>query len=230
MSSFVLKIIACFAMFIDHLNYVFWDSSTYLNCIGRFAFPIFAFQITEGYIHTHNLKKYFGKLFIFAIISQIPFMLFKSIFSQDFSFNIMFTLLFGLCFIVIYNKTNQILGLFCGILLAIFAEKLHFDYGWYGITIIMIFYIFKNYKVLMACSFIFITILKYLLPIANLGVFGVLNILCSLNLYSMFCLFTCLSIIFILFYNNKKGRNLKYFLYIFYPVHLLLLYLLHCII
>ena len=59
MSSFVLKIIAVITMFIDHLGYTIFGKFSYLNYIGRISFPIFAFQISEGYIHTKNLKKYF---------------------------------------------------------------------------------------------------------------------------------------------------------------------------
>ena len=66
MSAFVLKIIACITMFIDHLGYaVFHGEASWFNYVGRLAFPIFAFQISEGYIHTKNLKKYFYRLVIF---------------------------------------------------------------------------------------------------------------------------------------------------------------------
>lgn len=79
---------------------------------GRIAFPIFAFQITEGYMHTKDLKKYFKRLILFAIISQIPFMLFLSTFTSPFTLNIFFTLLFGLFAIYIYDKIpNKFLGL-----------------------------------------------------------------------------------------------------------------------
>ena len=55
MSSFVLKIIAVITMFIDHLGYTIFGKFSYLNYIGRISFPIFAFQISEGYIHTKNI-------------------------------------------------------------------------------------------------------------------------------------------------------------------------------
>ena len=77
MTSFTLKIIALITMFIDHSGYVFMGSFSFCNFIGRIAFPIFAFQITEGYLHTKNLRKYFLRLFLFALISQIPFALFN---------------------------------------------------------------------------------------------------------------------------------------------------------
>ena len=76
MTSFVLKIIAIITMFIDHLGYAVFNRFSPLNFIGRISFPIFAFQISEGYIHTKNVKKYLARLFIFSLISQIPFYLF----------------------------------------------------------------------------------------------------------------------------------------------------------
>ena len=82
MTSFVLKLIALITMFIDHSGYIIMGSFSYFNYIGRIAFPIFAFQISEGFSHTHNLKKYFIRLGAFALISQIPFSLFNYIISR----------------------------------------------------------------------------------------------------------------------------------------------------
>ena len=92
MTSFSLKIIAIITMFIDHLGNSYFKYTTWMNVIGRIAFPIFAFLISEGYAHTKNLKKYFFRLFLFALISQIPFMLFFSTYKDGFAFNIFFTL------------------------------------------------------------------------------------------------------------------------------------------
>ena len=59
MSSFVLKMIAIITMFIDHIGYAIFGELSFFNYIGRIAFPIFAFQISEGYLHSKNLKKYY---------------------------------------------------------------------------------------------------------------------------------------------------------------------------
>ena len=201
-----------------------------LIVFGRFAFPIFAFQLTEGYTHTKDLKKYFFRLLIFAIISQIPFTLFLLKFTDTFALNIFFQLLFGLLFMAIYDKVNKPLGIFSGIVFAVLAQLLHFDYGWYGIAIIMIFYLFKNHKALMVSFFIITSIIKYVVPLISFSLLNIINILFTMNMYSLLCVFTCLSIIFILFYNGKKGKDLKYFLYVFYPAHLLILYLLDLVI
>ena len=75
MNSFQLKIIACILMAIDHVGAIMFPDIDLYRIIGRLSFPIFAFLLTEGYVHTRNLKKYFIRLFIFAIIPQIPYSL-----------------------------------------------------------------------------------------------------------------------------------------------------------
>ena len=62
MSSFALKILACISMLFDHTGYLIFNGSSFFNYIGRLAFPIFAFQIAEGYTHTKDLKKYVFRL------------------------------------------------------------------------------------------------------------------------------------------------------------------------
>lgn len=216
MSSFVLKMIAIISMFIDHIGYLIFGKLSYFNYIGRLAFPIFAFQISEGYAHTKNLKKYFFRLFLFAIVSQIPFMLFTSIISSEFSLNIFFTLLLGLACIFIYDKSKyKILGIIASILIGIIAQISNCDYGFYGVAIILIFHIFKNNYIYSSMFFIIATGIKYLITIIQYG----FN-----NVYIYLFVCTIISAIFLAAYNNKKGRNTKYLLYLFYPLHLLLIY------
>ncbi len=219
MSAFVLKIIAVITMFIDHIGYVIFDGHfSYFNYIGRIAFPIFAFQISEGYIHTKNLKMYFFKLFIFALISQIPFMLITSIITKDFYLNVFFTLLLGLLAIFIYDKLKyKFLGILASVVLGLAAEFSHCDYGFYGVAIILIFYIFKNDIIKASIFFITANIVQYSIPMIKYNSLFNPKLVCLL-------LCTCLPIIFIAAYNGQKGKDTKYFLYLFYPIHLLLLY------
>ena len=63
----------------DHLWNIFFPNQVWLYVIGRLAFPIFAFMIVEGFFRTKNRKKYLIRIFIFAIISEIPFNLFSSL-------------------------------------------------------------------------------------------------------------------------------------------------------
>ena len=216
MNAFVLKIIAVITMFIDHAGYVVFGKFSFFNYIGRLAFPIFAFQISEGYIHTKNLKKYFLRLLLFAIISQIPFMLFHSIISDSFALNVFFTLLLGLICIYIYDKLNyKSLALFVCVLIGFIAEYTYCDYGFYGIAVILFFYIFKNNIINASIAFIILTAIKYGIPILNYG-------LIKEYIYLFVC--TIIPVFFIVAYNGKKGKSTKYLLYLFYPIHLLLLY------
>lgn len=230
MNAFCLKIIACITMSIDHLGYVIFDGPSFFNYIGRLAFPIFAFQISEGYIHTHNIKKYILRLIIFALISQIPFALFTLTFSSNYAINVLFTLLFGLLSILIYDKSNKYLGCFSTIILGICAELLNFDYGFYGVLIVFLFYIFRNNKLQLSLAFIISTILQYAYYSLRYISYGLNVIKYATNFYAPYLICTCLSIIFILKYNKKKGPNIKYTLYLFYPLHLLLLYLISFIV
>lgn len=219
MTSFVLKIIAVISMFLDHLGDCIYGGFNSFNYIGRLAFPIFAFQISEGYLHTKDLKKYFLRLFAFALISQIPFMLFTSILDSSFHLNIFFTLLLGLLAILIYDKVkNKIIGILSFFLLCIIAELIHVDYGYFGVLIIFIFYIFKDHLIFMNLAYVGAVILKYT-PALITTKFYYPNLL--------LCLATMAPIILLNFYRGKQGKKVKYFLYIFYSVHLLVLYFLH---
>lgn len=72
-TSFSLHIMAMLFMLCDHLWGTIVPGNDWLTCIGRLAFPLFAFMIVEGYTRTSNLKKYVKRLLLFAIISEIPF-------------------------------------------------------------------------------------------------------------------------------------------------------------
>lgn len=240
MTSFALKIIALVTMFCDHFGDAYIGHFSFLNLIGRLAFPIFAFQISEGFIHTKNLKKYFLRLGIFAVISQIPFYLFcqKFLYVDTFSLNVFFTLFIGLTGIYLYDyiiklfkRTNKdiknekllqfapflskFVGLVLVMLLAYIAEILNTDYGFWGVVVVFMFYAFKDKKLLITIAFFILCLIKYSLSFIQSG----FNIL-----YILLALFTFLPIIFINAYNGRQGPKIKYLLYIFYPIHLLALY------
>ena len=232
MTSFTLKIISIISMFCDHFGDAFIGHYSFLNLIGRLAFPIFAFQISEGFVHTKNLKKYFLRLGLFGVISQVPFSLFihKYLGGSIFSLNVFFTLFLGLLGIYLYDYIislfknrnsnlpfliDKIIGIFVVLILAVSAELLNTDYGFWGVIVVFTFYLFKNDKLAMIISFVTLCIIRYGYNII-VGSFNIPTVLLGL--------FTALSIIFIALYNGKQGKKVKFLLYWFYPVHLLLLY------
>ena len=77
-STFVLHIIAMIFMLCDHLWATLIPGNQWLTCLGRLAFPMFAYMTVEGYFHTSNLKRYVLRLLLLAVISEIPFNLMYS--------------------------------------------------------------------------------------------------------------------------------------------------------
>ena len=103
-SGYWLKLIAVISMLIDHTSAVILEQipgleapAFFMRIIGRAAFPIYCFLLVEGFYHTRSRAKYAGRLFLFALISEVPFDLAFSRRMWDFSSNnVFFTLLFGL--------------------------------------------------------------------------------------------------------------------------------------
>ena len=141
-------------MVFDHSGYILYHGFSWMNYVGRLAFPIYAFLITEGYSHTKNLKKYFLRIFLFALLSQIPYMLYLHSVGIDPNLNILFTLFWGLLAIQLYEKIPQKwLGILLVILFGIIAQYAYFDYGWFGVACIFIFHLLKDKKIWMFVIF-----------------------------------------------------------------------------
>lgn len=212
MSGFVLKIIACITMVLDHVKLVIPSTQVTFNFIaGRIAFPIFAFLITEGYAHTKDLIKYVKRLALVGLISQIPY----GILIKDFSaLNIMFTLILGLFVITIYDKIEKkYISIPLCLLIIVIGELIQVDYGWFGVALILLLYIFKNKKQILPIVYIMLVILYFYIR----GML-ILHPVCI----SYFVGYI-ISIILIMLYNGKQGKKMKYLFYLVYPVHMIIL-------
>ena len=235
----VLKWIGIFTMFIDHVGLVLVRKILFLTqnpawvdiywifrYIGRIAFPLFCFLLVEGFVHTRDRKKYLSRMCLFALISEIPFNL--AIDGKWFSFeenSVMLTFVLGLLLLSILHwllepiKGNGVNPIsFLRALLALtaigimmkLANLLNVDYGDVGILSIVLFYLNRDKRFLAAlfgCGALLLSNIKELqFNYVELPAF--------------------LAILPILFYDGTRGRQNKYFFYIFYPAHLLLLGLL----
>lgn len=226
-SGSTVKLVGIITMFIDHLAAAvlarvllspggwsdqLYDIYSFMRMVGRLGFPIFCFLLVEGFGKTGSRAKYALRMGIFALVSEIPFDLAFNATVLEFGYqNVYFTLLLGMLALCTYDFLQKhkmptpVKWLLCGVALLLFmglAELLQTDYGGMGVLTITVIYIFRNYKVL-----------------AIAGGCIVLTIM-NLNEIPAF-----LTLIPVAEYNGKRGLKLKYFFYAFYPVHLLLLWL-----
>ena len=208
----LLKWIAIITMTADHVGVILYPEFEVLRFIGRLSFPLFAYLLMLGMETTRNIRNYFIRLFVFAFISQVPF--FLAIDYAPFEMlNIFFTLSSGLLFIYFFKKSSMFVVV--PMLASLF---LPFDYGIYGIAIIGCMYILKKNTKFGVASLVLLNAL-FLVPwnAQFLSVAAIPLIVLHKN--------GSLTI-------TKQTAELhaipvwrKYFFYIYYPLHLTLLYI-----
>lgn len=245
MTGFVLRLIACFTMLIDHIGLVFNEDLAMIHplvpvvcrIIGRIAFPLFAFGIAEGATHTSSPGKYVLRMFIFALISQLPFMLMLGTHSADITINlfshqiglgrecsVMVTLLFGL---IICTSIHEGRHFYAALALgaAYLVDKLiGMDYGILGVLFIAALYLSRQSKVGRSLVMVLFCVCFYFVDIYGLAkqIFGPGTPVITARIIRFFAM--CVPAVLILFYNGKRGLKAKAFTYSFYPVHMLVLW------
>lgn len=234
-----LRFIACTLMLMDHMWATIVPGNNWMTYLGRLAFPIFAFQIVEGFFHTSDVRKYAKRLLIFGLISEIPFnLMYVSSMIYPFHQNVMFTLLYGLLIINelenlrtlpgadTFEKSTIIKALIFGLLkiagllfLSVFTFP---DYGLLGVLTIVLFYLCHHIKwgwIFQIAGMIYINIFAaegLSIPVAIGGI----------EFFFPTQGFAVFSLLIIWLYNGHKGRSskaLQYGFYAFYPVHMLVL-------
>ena len=225
LSGSALKLIACISMLSDHVAkfyfYKFaWAKAVLFSIVGRdislvklmvmfgrFAFPIFVFLLVVGFENTRNRTRYGISLFVLAFLSEIPFNLMNGhsvLFPKQ---NVMFTLLFGylaMCSLEFF-KEKPLAKLVSLVAIFLISRYIHVDYQSIGFVFILLMYGLRNEKVIRCAA------MPVLLPM-KLMIF--------------------LSMTLTLLYNGQRGfikkPFVKYCFYAFYPVHMLVIYLLSC--
>ena len=230
LTAFELKIIAIVAMTLDHIAYVYagplGSVGLWMRILGRSTFPIMAFLLTEGLWYTRNRYRYCIRLLLAAMLSTVPFyLIFGSV------YNVMFTLAAGLLLLIIqievqerYRQWPKLLWqiFFACIAVGVGGLMNGFDWGLPGIlAIFMVGQIKDRSKSLqaMVCTgtLLVVSVLRHLINGGHLTV-----------TYVLFMSGLPLASYWISLYNGKRGRNMKYFFYAYYPLHLLLLYAVMC--
>lgn len=214
-----------------------------MGYIGRLAAPIFMFCITVGFRYTKDIKKYIFRVFTFAFISQIPYILFTQSeeYASGFSklevtpfykidLNIMFTLGIGLVALYFYEKLkdkNIIIRLTPIIAAVLISYILNTEGSYVYIIYIFMFYLLRDLSILKkAFIWIFIIVICRLPLLFNLLQINN-DIIRALPTMRANTVGVYVGVFLTFFFNNKKthiSKTFKYLMYLFYPVHLILLY------
>lgn len=222
MSSFALHLLAMLLMLCDHLQLTLLPDLPILRCVGRLAFPLFAFMAVEGYFHTRSLKKYLGRLLILAVISEVPFNLLVSgsVFDPMHQ-NVIWTIVLGLCCIWAFENIaadwQRLLSAVIIIASLAAAILANVDYSSAGVLTLLAFYAFRGSTV--RCR---------LLQLPSLGFIN-LVLLGGIELTFPYQALAVLSLPIIWLYDGSQGLHSSYIKtanYLFYPAHMLILALL----
>ena len=230
LSQEALKLIACMTMLIDHFGHAILPelsvsnmAQLYYACriIGRLAFPIYCFLLAEGMRHTRNQKNYILRLGIGILLAEIPYdILFDGRFTWD-SQSVMVTLTLGAVMLLCMDKAQKKwLKPLMILPFALLAELAKCDYGGWGIAMIAAFALFER----LPQQSIAIFLVNYMMNSAAVPVFGA---------YVSVQLFAVLAMVPICFYSGKKlthSKLLQWTFYLFYPLHLLILWIILLII
>ncbi|MGF2037776.1 MAG: TraX family protein [Nostoc sp. CmiVER01] len=202
-SAFSIKILAAVFMVMDHVCYLLMPDFLILHFIGRLSFPLFAWLLATGEKHTQNVYRYGSRLLITAIISQPIYI----VVFQKFSFNILFTLLLGLVMLRLVRFCPQLWQQLIIIgLCAVVSEVLKFEYGGYGIAVILLMSLIDKLNprvwLLYWCSLHLIIV--------------ILSINYIFQIWAIFAGFIVFQ------FKGIQGSRARWF-YLFYPTHIIIL-------
>lgn len=235
LSGNMLKFIACITMLIDHAGLLLFPDSEILRIIGRISFPIFAFMIAEGCRYTKNKLRHFLLIFGLGVLCQLVFLVTDPKGGISYM-NILITFSFSVITIYclqlfknqIFLQNKSVIRILCSAALFIgttcgvyfFNKFIELDYGFCGamLPVFASLFMFEPKSPLPIHK----KLDKNIIHVLSLAVGLAVLFVESLNPFKYYAL---LSLIPLLFYSGRKGKfNTKYFFYIFYPAHLVILY------
>ncbi len=218
-----LKCIAAALMLTDHVGAILLPEVPVLRCVGRLAFPIFAFFIAEGYAHTRDFGRYFRRLAILAVVSEIPFNLENGAVFDLTRQNVLFTF----CLALLTLRGLEALGrergfgrwAGCGLVLAAgFAagELLRTDYGGWGVVTVALLQLCRDGK------YAKLWLLLAMAAVNGLGMGSLTMPVFGGEMPIQIFAVAALPVIWL--YNGQAGpKGLRRAFYVFYPAHLLVL-------
>ena len=218
-------------MLCDHLWGTSFVNHELFTCIGRLAFPLYAFMLVEGYFHTGNLKKYVTRLLLFALISEIPFnLVMGSRILFPIHQNVLWSFLISIGLIHWNEKAKgkpvwkRILVALATVCISYIGGIITFvDYYNAGIFMVLTFYLFRGRK---WWHYLGQVLCLWYINFEMLGGYGYEISLFGNTYFFAQQGFALLALIPIWLYRGKQGyhnKKLQSLYYLFYPLHLLIL-------
>ena len=213
-----LKLIAMISMTCDHVGLSLFPQLQILRIIGRLALPIYAFMIAEGCRHTRNRRKYLLSISALALLCQLVYWFMMGSLYQCIlvTFSLSVCLIYALDYAVT-SKTlkSRLVAVLVSVAVVFFSVFLGcflppqynyaIDYGIWGILIPVVIYFAPT---------------AYRLPAMTLAMIP----LCAS--YGGVQWYAYLALVLLLLYNGQRGRaKMKNLFYIYYPAHLVAIYL-----
>jgi len=246
-NAYNLKIIAIVGMILQHAAMILEEVIPFflqvpMHFAGGLTFPIMAFFLVEGAKHTSNIKKYLGRIFVFAVISQVPYVwAYGTLWWSP--LNIMFILFLGLLMVHLYdNMTSR--GLFWFLFVIFLLLSFMIEWGIIGLIMILMHKTIRDENkrrflpALLAglingslglLGMMSAAVLDAAGGMPELAEFAELGFDFSVRTFSLSVLFglgSLLAIFFLKNYNGERGKSMKYFFYVIYPLHFVILALL----
>lgn len=229
----MMKYIAIIPMAIGHFfGYMYsagviTDMLWWINILtygSLFAPIVFFFFIAEGFQYTRSKKKYALRLFVFAVITQIPYCLVNNgtLLTRELflNLNVIFTLFFGLVALIVWERKWKLpVRIIIIIMIDVLTCVLRCEWMIFGVLNIWGLHIYRNNsKARFVWFFVSIFCLNFILN----GLFLSMTFWISMfvQLLAYFMMVKC--------YNGKQGKHpkvAKWFFYIFYPMHLVIIYI-----
>ncbi len=213
-----LKILALITMTIDHVGVYLFPETLWLRIVGRLSYPIFAYMIAEGCTYTKNRRKYLSLLAGVALLCQLVY--FFAMESLYQCILVTFSLSVSLIYVLDYAKKQKGTVGFCIAAVSVLAvygvteilpgflreTDFYVDYGFWGVMVPVFVYMAKG-------------------KTQKLASFAIGLILLAMSSGTIQWI-SLLSVFFLACYNGARGKyRLKYLFYIYYPAHLVILYL-----
>lgn len=216
-----LKLLACVTMLIDHVGAVMLPHVIMLRLIGRLAFPIYCFLLSQGIKHTQKPGRYLLRMGIGMVLSEIPYdLLFYGRLTSG-AHSVMVTLFLGLCMGLLMQRLKfWPLKVLIVLPFAFLADILHTDYGAWGIVMMALFLLLEAKGWQLAALSAALLVLNWNMPSWQLQVGSLVLPLQA---------FAVVALVPVAFYSGRKvtrSRVIQWGFYLFYPIHLLILLLL----